>query len=373
MIKHHRTTSAAYRILSALAASILIGSLAIAATASVRAAEEEDEEETVSLQPGDQVTVTRGDFIVSREQSPDLYLPKQEYLFFEYDNAVLASIEVRRGDMVEEGDLLMTFERQEDVAASESRRIELERLRANVAAETENMQNQIKDLQAELKAETDTTRRAILNIDIQIATENLRWQQSSNQRRIETLEEADRQAAEDLAVTELRAPFAGEITDLTSRKIGDRLNAWEYMGRLTGQEPLLLQVNNTYGEFRLGETVSVTHGTARDRIEIQAKVVADHTLLGPELVASTAWLALEGISARDAIQAINPKVTVHQQQIEDVLMLPRQAVIRQNQDFYVNLSTDSGIVRRYVQVGNWNSKDYWIVDGLEEGDTVVIE
>ena len=51
MIKHHRTTSAAYRILSALAASILIGSLAIAATASVRAAEGEDEEETVSLQP----------------------------------------------------------------------------------------------------------------------------------------------------------------------------------------------------------------------------------------------------------------------------------------------------------------------------------
>ena len=176
-----------------------------------------------------------------------------------------------------------------------------------------------------------------------------------------------------MAVTELRAPFAGEITDLTGRKVGDRLNAWEYMGRLTGQEPLLLQVNNTYGEFRLGETVSVTHGTARDRIEIQAQVVADHTLLGPELVASTAWLALEGISARDAIQAINPKVTVHQQQIEDVLMLPRQAVIRQNQDFYVNLSTDSGIVRRYVQVGNWNSKDYWIVDGLEEGDTVVIE
>lgn len=333
----------------------------------------EDEEEGPAFQTGDQVDVMRGDFIITRDQSPYLYLPKQEALHFEHANAILASVEVRRGDMVEAGDVLMTFEREEDLAASESRRIELERLRSQVEQEENQIQNQLKDLRAALAAESDAQAAAILRIDIQIAEEQLRWQQSSNQRRIEALEEADREAKADLEVRELLAPFAGEIVDITSRKIGDRLDPWEYMGRIIGQEPFLLQVDNSNNEFRLGETVSIMHGPARERESMQAVVVADHSLLNPELVNATAWLAIEGVDAREAIEAINPKVQSEQQLVKDVLLLPRRAVMRQNQDFYVNLSTDSGIVRRYVQVGNWNPDVYWIIDGLEEGDSVVIE
>lgn len=363
-------------ITSFILSGIIGMSLLLSATSHIQAANanaNSDEDEGPAFQTGDQVEVMRGDFIISRDQSPYLYLPKQESLHFEHANAILASVEVRRGDMVEAGDILMTFEREEDLAASEARRIELERLRSQIEQEETQIQNQLKDLRAAVAAEPDTHQKAILRIDIQIAEEQLQWQQSSNERRLEALEEADREATADLEVTELLAPFAGEIVDITSRKIGDRLDPWEYMGRIIGQEPFLLQVDNSYNEFRLGEQVSIMHGPARERESMQALVVADQSLLDPELVNPTAWLAIEAVDAREAIQAINPKVQANQEAVKDVLLLPRRAVMRQNQDFFVNLSTDSGIVRRYVQVGNWNPDVYWIIDGLEEGDSVVIE
>lgn len=336
-------------------------------------ANNEDVDTQASYQPGDVVSVKRGTFVITREQAPDLYLPKQDVLFFEHGNASLESIEVRHGDFVRQGDVLMTFTRHEELAATESRRLRHEQAIRDSEQTTKELQEQIRDLRQWQSTSSDTHERQTIALDIQIVEENLRWHKIQSEKNILAIEEEILEATEDMAVETLVAPFDGQVFDITGRRAGDRLNNWEYMCRIVSQEPFLLEMSNSNNEYRQGSTVTIQHGPAKDRQTMTARVVADHSLLEPELVMQTAWLEIEGINPLEAVQAINPLVSAQLQRVEDVLLVPRRAVIRVNQEYYVNFRTDSGMVRRYVQVVNWNSDYYWIEDGLVEGDELVIE
>lgn len=381
MINFIGKTKSAYRLFSATLALLLLatltctmkGSVYLVHAADEPAATDENGEEVSDYQTGDTVHVKRGSFVITRSQSPDYYQPVQENLFIKHERTTLASINVRNGDRVEAGTVLMTFTREDDLAASESRRIELERARKNVASQEEQSVSQLADLRRALAAESDSYAATQLRLDIQIAEENLRWQRIQNQQWIDHLVEADEEAAAAMAETELLAPFAGEIRDITSRRVGDRLNNWEFMCRIIATEPFLLQLSNSYGEYRLGDTVTIEYGPAKERETLEAEVVSDFRLLGTELAADRAYLSLKDVSPSDALRAIKPIVITEQERVDNVLLLPRKAVQKQNQEFYVNLKTDTGLVRRYVQIGNWNTDVYWILDGLDEGDAVVIE
>ncbi len=335
-----------------------------------RAAGEDDVER---YQPGDVVEVRMGDFVITKEQTPGYYLPNQEVLFFEHDNATLASIEVRHGDQVEEGDVLMTFIREEDKVASETRRLRLEEAVSRSDKERKQLEEAIASLKKELAASTDSFDRSRLGIEIKIAEENLRWQKQDSQRHINEITEEIEEAAEDLAVDMLVAPFSGQVVDITGRKEGDRLGYNEYMCRIIGQEPFLLEMDNGNGEYRHGSMVTIEHGPAKERERFQARVVADHSILGPSLLNERSWVELSGIDPSEAIRVINPRISANTHEVHDVLIVPRRAVTRQNQNYYVNLQSENGIQRRYVQVVNWNPDFYWIQDGLAVGDKIVIE
>lgn len=333
----------------------------------------EEDEEATRLQTGDRVTVERGDFLIEREIAPSLYLPKQDDLLFEYENATLGGIYVRHGDLVQEGDVLFTFIRQEDLAASEERRIRLEETERQADQQISSLREELEALRADLDQVSDAYSRQRTAIEIEIAEETLRWQEIQSNKAIAAVQDEIEQAAARDSVTELVAPYDGQVINLTGRRVGDRLNAWEYMCRIVGQEPFLLEVENRTGEFRQGSTVVIEYGPARSRESLTATVVADHSLLSPDLVDLRAWLAVEGISPADAASAVNPRVKANSQLVSNVLVVPRSAVIRQNQDYYVNLQTESGLQRRYIEVVNWNSDDYWVLTGIAEGDVLVIE
>lgn len=331
------------------------------------------DEEVIRYQPGDVIEVQRGEFIMTREQTPGYYLPKQEVLFFEHENATLASIEIRSGQMVQEGDVLMTFNRQEDLVATESSRIRLEQVMRQAEQNEINLQERITELRKTLAEASESFEKSRLAIEVKIAEENLRWQRVDSEKTIKEIQDEIAMAADDQAVTTVVAPFAGQVVDITGRKIGDKLNAWEYMCRLIGQEPFLLEVDNSSGEYRQGSTVTIEHGRAKERRQLTAKVVADHSLLGPELVGMKSWIELEGIDPAEAMNVINPRIFSNTHQVDDVIVVPRRAVTRQNQLYYVNLRSETGIQRRYIEIINWNQDDYWVQDGLAVGDKIVIE
>lgn len=336
-------------------------------------ADTEEDQEEVTLQPGDTVTVELGSFRVAREQSPNYYLPKQEALYFEHSGASLAGIEVRNGEMVEAGDVLLTFSREEDLLAREQRRLRLEDAEAQFVKMRDQYKLQIDDLTKSLAATSDSYEYARLEIELSIAKENLRYHLESSALAIAKIEEEIALATEDEAQTELIAPFSGQVVDITSRKIGDRLAAGEYMCTLIGQDAFLLEMDNGSGEYRQGSTVTIEYGPAKDRSSIEAEVVADQSLLSPSLVNKRSYVNLGGIDPAVALQVVNPRVTANTISVDDVLIVPRKAVTRQNQNYYVNLQSETGIQRRYIQIVSWNQDYFWVQDGLSVGDKLVIE
>ena len=62
--------------------------------------------------------------------------------------------------------------------------------------------------------------------------------------------------------------------------------------------------------------------------------------------------------------------------IKDVLIVTRQAVELENGQYYVQLLEDGVIKKRFVTMGcannNGNGSVVWLVDGVEEGDVVVL-
>ena len=99
-------------------------------------------------------------------------------------------------------------------------------------------------------------------------------------------------------------------------------------------------------------------------------MVSAQSLLPPDLDAGGAAVAVqEDIPAADLV---NPSVVSQEKILEDALLLPRTAVGSENGQSYVLLRKDGSPRKRFVQVGPQSNDQVVILDGVTEGQEVVL-
>ena len=59
--------------------------------------------------------------------------------------------------------------------------------------------------------------------------------------------------------------------------------------------------------------------------------------------------------------------------VEDALVVPKNALKSDKKGQYLNVYINGFSSKRYVVVGGADSMNYWIVFGVEEGDTIIPE
>ena len=145
-------------------------------------------------------------------------------------------------------------------------------------------------------------------------------------------------------------------------------------------------VNNEDQLLKFGTEVSIAYedqeGTGQEAIGVVSNISS--TGISKELKANVALISLAGEDVEKMIAAgsgfsggISRKqytVSADLDKMEQVLLVPREAVIRNSGNTYVNvIGKDGNVIPTAFIAGGYNNEYYWAISGLTEGMEVCWE
>ena len=291
----------------------------------------------------------------------------------EVNNASFLEYHVTRNQEVKAGDVLATFTLDIDEAAVAAAKLSLERAQENYQLGKETKQEELAEM---LKAQTalrDSFERELLTLRIQraqIAYEQYCYQQECS----------IAQLTQDLAELEeaganccLYAPYDGIITGITYKREGEKVYKNEELITMYREEGMLLAISNAQLHFRYGMPVTVTSGAKNDQKTFRGRVVAADNFLPENRRKGYAFIELEPFenNQKPRLNRLNASAT--SEYVGNVMTIPRKAVTMDGGKFYVECVVNGSVQKRYVNVGLQNVANVWVVQGLQPGDTIMID
>ena len=188
---------------------------------------------------------------------------------------------------------------------------------------------------------------------------------------LEALEASFKLASLELDYTQIRAPIDGVVSERYI-KVGTTIRVGDPAFRVTSFDPLVAYLHvpeREYRQIRAGQPVA---------IEIDAlageRIVAAVTRISPIVDPETGTFKIT-IEIRDEERRIKPgmfgRVNIVYDHHEDVLQIPRGAIVEYRGEQTVFVVEDGKATRRSVQTGYGNNGMVEITDGLLETDEVI--
>jgi len=171
--------------------------------------------------------------------------------------------------------------------------------------------------------------------------------------------------------TELTAPFAGIVDNIVYKRPEDMVWDGERLVTIYDPTDMLLRVDNALLHFRYGLTVQVEFGTQRNRSTLTGQVIAADNIIHESRRRGYAFIRLEPYDGD--VSFINMNATVGTYSLDNVIVIPRKALLLEGGKHYVNKLIDGSLSKRYVLLGMTSTQNAWIYSGLDEGETVVID
>ena len=300
------------------------------------------------------------------------FYPYTYSLRFEQKGATFVEYTVRRGDEVKKGDVLAIFELEADTVAMASNQLALKRMEDNYFDGCLQRHNAIQEMKEQLLKTSDPYDQAIQILKIQraeVALEQYIYQQELN---IANLKEEIAQAEEYLKNNTLISPFDGVIENVVYKRAGDPISTTEVLITLYREDYLLLRVDNKSMNFRFGMDVQVEVGRNKTKRLLTGRVVGADNLLPQSRQKGYAYIQLAPYNTKE-IRLTAPKAIVSTYYLENVMVLPRNAVSIESGKYYVYQLIDGVPRKRYVNLVTQSTAGAWIIQGLDAGDVIVID
>lgn len=317
------------------------------------------------------ITVTSGTFDRPVTNSVSEYYPLVYPLKFDGVNAKFLEYTVKRGDEVKAGDVLARFSITGSDAAMERMELELQRAEEALREGLREREEQIRLKRNEVSEATDSYVREkkmleLRRLELEMEQYSFRQEHSIAQQR-----EAVEEERENRAMNELIAPVDGIVDDVKYKKLDDAVSSSEVLITLSSTEVMLLRADNSSGNFRYNMPVTVTVGTNKSSTDLTGRVVAsDHAI---EEIDKTGHALILLDPYDESINLRNPKVKASYMLLEDVLIVPRKAASLENGKYYVTKLTDGMVQKRYVQYAESNTTYVWLMQGVSEGEVLIID
>ena len=298
--------------------------------------------------------------------------PYTYQLRFEQQGATFVEYLVRRGDEVKKGDVLAVFALEADEVSMTSNQLALKRMENSFSEGCLSRHQSIQEMKDQLLETKDPYDQAILLLRIQraeVALEQYIYQQELS---IAKLQEEIAEAEEMLTQTTLISPFDGVIENIVFKREGDPISPTEALVTLYREDYLLLRVDNKDMDFRFGMNVKVEVGRNKNKTTLTGRVVGADTLLPQSRRTGYAYIQLDPYDA-DEIRLTAPKAIVSTFYLENVMVLPRKAVTLESGKYFVNQLIDGVPRKRFVNLVMQSTAGAWIIQGLNEGDIIVID
>ena len=320
-------------------------------------------------------TVTVGDF-VSEKTLPAtvVYLDSAE-LTVEESGAKFVEFLVERDQQVEAGDPILTYQVEGSQADLTEKKLRLQEVENDYARQSSGYQSQITRLKNSLAECTKgTTDYDLVNCNLKLV------QSQANQLKLETayqkeqLKKEIEEAAEKLDVQTLYAPFSGTVSLLASIAEGDLIENNLALCTMRSADRLLLQVENNPA-FRYGDTVRIKAGLLSGAEGYEGRVVTCGRILPGKVSERVTYIELADSADVERLKLAsgNLMVTADVVNLSDVLLLTNDAITTKNERDSVSLLEEDVLNQRYISVGSKGEEESWVIGGLEEGQTVVVD
>jgi len=314
----------------------------------------------------------KGEYARVFNASASEYYPYTVTLAAEIDNASFFKYHVARSQQVKKGDVLAEFTLEVDEAATASARLSLERAQEDYQTGAEKKREEIAEMLKEQSAIRDSHERELMTLRIkraQVAFEQYCYQQECT---IERLGEALAEREEANNSSYLYAPFDGIVTAVTYKREGEKIYANEGLVTMYREDGMLLRISNDQLYFRYGMPVTVTMGPKNDQQVFKGKVVAADNVLSENRRLGHAFIQMEPFEG-ETPRMTRLTVTGTSEYLNHVMVLPRRAITLDGGKFFVECLINGSLQKRYVNVGLMNMSNAWVLQGLNEGDTIIID
>ena len=329
-MKLHRISSAAFAC-----------ALLLSACQQGNEAENSDEEETPPI-PVETSTPMRGDVLAVYSGTAPIEA------FAEAD--VIAKVEgeirevlVEEGDDVTEGQIMARLD-------GDRLRLELNESRAR-----------LRKMQRDFQRNKDLREKGLLS---EGDFEKLQFD-------LEALQASYNLASLELDYTQVRAPIDGIISERYI-KIGNTIRVGDPLYRVTGLDPLVAYLHVPEREYRqitAGQPVAIDIDALADQ-----RIFATVTRISPIVDAATGTFKIT-IEIHDAERRIKPgmfgRMSIVYDRHENVLQVPRSAIVEELDVESVFVVEDGKAVRRLVTTGYGENGMIEISDGLTDADNVI--
>lgn len=299
------------------------------------------------------------------------YYPHYSILSVEVSGARFGEFLVSKGDEVKKGDVLATFTLDVDETAIASAELELQRAREALEKTIEDAQESEMELHQALLQATDAYERELIQLQIQRSEIVLEQYVFSQERTIAELEERIEEMLLQQEGSVMISPEDGVIWEIEFKRTGEKVREGENLILMYREDKLLLSVDNTDGALRYGMDVTVEIGASKRRVQLPGRVVGCDTLIPSAERSGTAYIEFDAPKDEKLIRPTIQAMTV---QLEDVLTVSRNATEMTSGKYYVTKLVNGVPQKRFINaVVTSGMKQIWVLQGLNEGDEIIID
>lgn len=313
-------------------------------------------------------TVEYGTMSVEAQMSVSCEYTQQTEIQFEYPCGVpvFMGYLVKRDDYVIKGQPIAEIEIRVDDIAVEELRLKLQRAEEARDAYYENMEKQLEN--AKRAAEENTgTQKTLAGLRLEQLEMEFEKNRVTVDEGVEALQE-ELEAYESAAeVTQILAPESGMVGWLNYYKNGEILPNDTVLGGIYSRSNVMFYITDQSGVLRYGMKVTFTDKTKRTYAGTVVSCPGKYLSEGFET--NTAYIRPDVMpEVWEDLQAAYE--TIH---IENVLLVSESAVKSDKNGSYVVELEDGKLTKRYFTAGKTVKGVCYVIDGLTEGMTVVIQ
>ena len=316
--------------------------------------------------------VVLGDYIEQASISCSQIYPLSYNAVYEGVTARFVEYTVAKGDYVEKGDVIAVLQANISTVSLDTMQLNLQRVQEAYEQGVKTRQEAIEQKQQQLSAATDVYSREQLRLELEKLKLQMEMYRYEQERTIADQQQAIDEFVADYESTQVLAPADGYISDLSYYREGEPIYNGTWVASLYSDEKMLMLLKNDQQKFRYNMPVTVETGTAKNRTTLTGRVVATDNLISPtERTQNVAYILLEGVTEETDVR--NSKAICDTVVVRNVPLLSRSALTLETGNYYVNKLVDGRVEKRFVNSLIAGSGKTWIIQGLNQGDQIILD
>lgn len=315
--------------------------------------------------------VEKGTFIKEVAGSGSVVYPVQAELRWTGGTVRFDKFYVTSGAKVSKGDVLAKFTTEENQVALEEKQLALQQAQRDFTLGKQQRQDQIQQEKSALNGMSSYDAR-IQSLKIQKLQSQYDQYVYQTEYNLETQRQEIQKIQSQISEATLIAPFDGVVDSIISLNQGDKVDPSQVLVTMHASDKLMILAEDEEGAYRYNMPVTVQMGNNDEVETYTGKVVAASNILPAALKQEQVLIELDE-KLDDSLKNRKVAITGNDMEVHNVLTVNRSAIKKDDSRRYVYILDGDTVKKRYVVEGESNMSTAWILDGLTEGQTLILD